>query len=409
MLDHLAPVSSNDARVVRRSMPKRRKTQAGVLVDSMAEEDSNRSWQPSFRNPYTSYVSCLEHKPEIFNCAPLTSRLSQEGEFWNSVAWAMYASLSEDSHTYERGKVWMSLLTLIFDAFTLRNLYNDNNETRVDDGSAQKVENSPLARLFNALSPWNLKTVFCDVLFLGCDYGLASKLHVHPVYPKELKVVNTYVSRTSASSSYRLLESVKFRHRLMNLFFSFAKPDPWPKELETSKMSTSQNYFWYMGEVLDSFENLSQLKCFLSTTHLESFAQYLPYVAQSALSQKFAYFDSPYKLDLSTVRHDESGTQMTKMLTDAFEAGFPPIREDYDQSQKELYKAIEKCDIYLLVLLRYWVYISNPYMCSSVSFDVIKTLAGSNDLRRLAFARKRKWPDPPLLQMHLSSLLSMKL
>lgn len=410
MLDQLSLRGITSTRVRERDFTKRRKTNSGVLLEASPSIFRDDQSPPllSFKNPYPSYVSCLEHRPEVLKNMPITSKLSQEGEFWNCVGWALYASLSDDSHIYERSKVWFAVLSVLFDAFEMRNKYSIDSETDPTANNAARlsfIERSPLVALFRSLNSQGLIQAFCDILFLGCSYELAGKLRVHCVYPKELMQVDTYVPKLLARTSCKFTQSMSFRHRLLSLFLTMLRSIP--EGVEFSKPCLSEaGFVRHLGKVLSSFEDTSQLKQFFSVTNPYEFLDYMPLFAQAAANESLKAFDANYTLSL--VEKLANNDLVIEELGNVFEAGFPPLDENYDSRPEQFYSSIEKCDIFLLVILRYWEYIHGAQLKMTRMRCAIRALSVS-DQKRLEFAKLRGWDvlHVPSLHDHFLSVLSI--
>ncbi|CUS23460.1 LAQU0S10e00870g1_1 [Lachancea quebecensis] len=410
MLDQLSLRGIPTNRGRERDFTKRRKTNSGVLLEAVSTAMHAEQSLPSlsFKNPYSSYVSCLEHRPEVLKNVPITIKLSQDGEFWNCVAWALYASLSDDTYIYERSKVWFAVLGVFFDAFELRNKHYIEDEGKLAANKTARlsfVERSPLTTLFRSLDAQDLIQSFCDVLFLGCNYELAGKLRVHCVYPKESMQVDTYVPKVLARASCKFTESMGFRHRLLGLFLSTLRSVPEGLELFKPCLSEA-NFVRHLGKVLSSFEDTSQLKHFFSVRNPYDFLDYMPLFAQAAANETLKEFEADYTLALVEKLADIKS--MVEELGNVFEGCFPPLDEEYEGRPEHFYSSVEKCDIFLLVILRYWEYIHGAQLKMTHLRCTIRSLSAS-DQKRLEFAKLRGWDAShvPLLHDHFLSVLSI--
>ncbi|SCV05659.1 LANO_0H12354g1_1 [Lachancea nothofagi CBS 11611] len=407
VLDHInCNGSQTFMRNHERDPQKRRKTNSGVRLETTTFAEREVYSKPGFKNLYSSYVSTLEHKPEILKNTILTSRLCQEGEFWNCVAWALLTSVSEDTHLYERSKQWIQLLRIIFDVFELQHDYYIQYKARFDSQSfVLNKKDSPLVRLFESLESRDLNTAFCDILLIGFDYSIAGNFVVHPVYPKETKRPDYYVPRNAKSKSSKFAESIQFRHRLLRLFLLSLRPMSEQSEGHNHVLLDS-TFSCTLGRFLSKIEDLCQLKHFFSVRVLPSSDQnYMQIIAQATLRESIEIFG--LHESIASVEKLRSGGSILEPLIEIFSSGFPPLDEDWEKSRESFYTSLERCDICLLAILRNWENdneLKSLKACKS-SKKFIKSVK-LNDQRREEFAMIMKWEDLPipLLYTHLKKL-----
>ncbi|SCU88773.1 LAFA_0E14488g1_1 [Lachancea sp. 'fantastica'] len=387
-----------------RDSQKRRKTNSRISLEDTPNYSGTNAESSGFRNPYGSYVSVLEHKPRVLKNIVLTMLLAHGGEFWNSVIWTIYCSISDDSHLYERSKRWTRLLSLIFDLFELRNEYC----TKLGlDSNAQESPNyvSPLLNLFCSLNTSDTLTALCDILLLGFDYSTAGAVSVHAVYDKEFTKPATYVTRTVEDRSLRFMESMAFRHRLL---LSFTKLiDSLPDHLQSTYQNLSNARFnKTLSRFLSRIENLSQLKHFFCVANLSAFLGTMPHIAQATLNE--CLVDLEQQREVSLVDSLGGDDTMINELIDLFGSGFPLLDRNDVQPRNTTYTLIEKCDICLLVILRYWEYVhQSSRIKTRQSYQDLLESVHQNDQRRITFARVMNWEEAqlPLLSPQLNKML----
>ncbi|SCV03608.1 LAME_0H11782g1_1 [Lachancea meyersii CBS 8951] len=407
LLDHLNSVDPQPSPLARRrASDKRRKTNSRVVIEETPSlgaaggigSASNNSTR--YRNPYTTYVSVLEHRCEVFKNVILTTTLGRQGEFWNSVTWALVSSISEDTHLFERSKQWTQLLSLIFDLFELQNDYY--YKLNSNSGTSEFTKKSPLLRLFRSLDTYDIYTAFCDILLVGLEYSNAGSLNVHAVYAKELKTPSTYVSRTGASQPLKFIESMAFRHRLLRLFTALSRSLP-----EQSKDILSEaEFIKTLSRFLSRTENLTQLKQFFCVAELAPFLELMPHIAQATLNECLLDFESHKQLSLVDVLGGDD--TMIKELIEVFGTEFPPLDEEYDGRRETFSMSIERCDICLLVILRYWEFVhKSSHLKTRQCLPELAQAIHVNDQKRLKFFKMMRWDDlaVPLLSSYLKHIL----
>ncbi|SCU94414.1 LADA_0G08394g1_1 [Lachancea dasiensis] len=408
LLDHINCLTSEPFMHSMGDPKKRRKTNSGIRIEPTPETNSSENSRAGYRNPYSAYVSALDQKNEILKTTVLTTILSPEGEFWNCVAWALVLSISEDSHLYERSKLWVPLLTLLFGLFELQNdFYLGARASCHASDDISMIQDSPLACLFKSLNSEYLHNAFCDILLLGLDYATGN-FTVHPIYHKELKVPVEYAPRNSKVRSLKILESMHFRHRLLNLLYAFLRTIPEGEELIEPRVSEAK-FIQSLGLSLSSIDNLTQLRQFFAVYEIGQCLEYMPLIAQATLNESF--LDKNCK-PVNLVDNIGGVESMVGELIEMFTPSFPPLDSDCDLLPEVLYKLVERCDICLLVILRFWEFVhKSAHLRTRRSLENLFHAVAASDKRRQEFIKEMGWHKEdhmmPSLYPHMEKILQL--
>ncbi|SCW02788.1 LAFE_0F14290g1_1 [Lachancea fermentati] len=405
--DHLSPAAVNPKTFRNERDPqKRRKTNSGVLLESTKSmKDADQSW---FSNNYSSYVSVLDHKSKILNCTPLTAKLSQEGEFWNCVAWALYTSMSENPHEYYCGRAWLPILEVIFDLYDLRHAYFMNFELDKDQntrGLSRSLEKCPILGVFKVLSSQNLQTALCDYLFIGCKYSLMGKILVHSPYHNEIDTSTTYISHNDVSNEYKLKKTMALRRQILRLFFKLLQS--LSPGVNIIPHVDEDCFFKDLAETLQSFESSEQLKSFFFTSTINLDISFLPMLAQHTLKQITGQLG--FEVDMFIADNLGGDDVVLKELLEEFTIGLPRFNPDYEEPREKVYKSIEICDLCVVVLLRYLIYVHGTAALKKVDvFEGFLKAVKDNDKYRDLYAEEMNWEDlaPPKLYSLICELFS---
>ncbi|CEP63682.1 Smc5-Smc6 complex subunit NSE5 LALA0_S09e00144g [Lachancea lanzarotensis] len=389
VLDHFKIPKSHALSEGYRDSQKRRKTNPSIRLEDTPYFGTIKAAIPGYSNPYGTYVSVLEHSPLVFKNIVLTTVLAHEGEFWNSVTWTLFCSISEDPHLFERSKKWVRLFCLLFDLFELQSVYF---EELIVPGSHLLFD------LFRSLSSSDTYSALCDILLLGFECFTAGDVNVHAVYGKEKYTPATFVPRTVTDQSSRFVESMAFRHRLLRSFTRLL--DSRGAEMQsTCQVFSEARFVTTLSRHLSRIKNLEHLKQFFCVADLRSFFAIMPHIAQATLNEYLA--DLEQHRQISLVENLGGDDTMIDDLIELFVPGFPFLDEQTDQPLTTTYMLIEKCDICLLVVLRYWEHVhKSSRIRTRKGFPHLLDTIRLNDQRRIETTRIMNCDDitiPPLL------------
>lgn len=366
---------------------KRRKTSSSRVECSEHAHISSgvNSNSSNFNNSYSSYVSALEHKTHVLKNSLLTIKLNQRGGFWNCVGWALANSVEESFEKYSCGRIWMPVLHIIFQLYDLRQEYFMNFEfSKAVRPSLcfQQLEDSPLALVFGTLSLTDCKTILCDYLFVNCQYPLAGKISVHPVYQKETSVSPNYISSANPTRVYKLKQSMKLRRAVLASFFKLLFELPGGQKLHSLKVNEKE-FIKHMSRILKSFENLDEFKCFFYSSDFSKDIDYLSLLAEECINEIAQDLGHDLRLSIIDSLGDEN--MFIAELIEIFETGFPRLDyEIYSGDWNTLEKCIAKCDICLIVLIKYAINIHGETTLKMADgFDRLLELLIINDKDRV--------------------------
>ncbi|AAS53004.2 AER324Cp [Eremothecium gossypii ATCC 10895] len=233
----------------------------------------------SLRSASYKYVSVLETKKAVFQNVLLTHVLSQNGGFWNCVAWTLSTMIDKDAVKNYCGETWFPIVTFLFRLYELRHAYYMQYEMTQGISSAaytKELADSPLVLLFKSLGSNNVHITLCDYLFVNCGKNVG-RGEARPVYHSELKLSATYVPFCKPSTEWKLFKSMQLRRRILSCYFKVLADIP--KDHRIKPFSEDQS-IKYMVRTLLELETVEMFQAFFFTDDLKITMHYLPLLAE---------------------------------------------------------------------------------------------------------------------------------
>lgn len=328
---------------------KLRRTSSGRLFDPDAPTTE-------FREPYKSYISCLDQKQDVLGNALINSRLNQPAEFKNMILWTLSNSLESQQVLYLASHdVWMPLLELLLDILGLRQDYFVQNEANCNDRSTfvQQLSSSPIALFLRVFESFQFSSIFCECVFENCEYEINTDISgpkIHPIYRGETIISNTFFPRVKFTKPYKIRKSFELRRRLLRMCFLLLATVPRKHRLIYPRI-VEQDMVVQVSAVLLGFKDLQQFKAFFSVDSRKSF-YYLPYIAENTLLQLFEKFgiNLPKNSDGRLLENSNAVGTFYEKCREFVESGlFAPWD---DENPKESYLDIQKADTCLIALIK---------------------------------------------------------
>ena len=394
---------------------RRIKSEKGVTYKQNASEDPKLDPSKTIKNPYRSYISCLEQRNSILGNRLLNLKLSEPGEFINMILWTLSNSLQENTPLYlSSHEIWMPLLEIIIDLFNCRQGFFIHHEIARNISKSlfvQRLSESPLAIFFESLNTRNFGNRFSEYVFLNCDYKLPSDNYatpVHPVYSCENTMVETYIPRFKYSPLYKSQKSLALRRKLIGSCFKLLLRVPDGHRLITPRI-VADDVIQGITRTLASFNDILQFKKFFMTENLSQESYFIPLLAEGTLSEIFKSTQECVII-LTLVENLSDGVSFCNEVTSlvrskCFTFSGQCSRVSYEESSL----IIEKCDVCLLVLLRYLLHL--------IEADTILDVKEQLEMLRMIKendSRRRRWVEPlelgvnpPLLYPTVSKMFSI--
>ncbi|CAR28076.1 hypothetical protein ZYGR_0N05650 [Zygosaccharomyces rouxii] len=372
---------------------KLRRTGSGRLFD-------NDFPTVEFKEPYKSYISCLDQKQEVLGNTLLNLKLNQPGEFKNMILWTLSNSMQSQQVLYLAShNVWMPLLDLLLDILTLRYDYFVKNEAERDDDNkyVQQLSSCPLALFLRVFESIQFSSVFCECVFSNCDYELddtLTALKIHPVYHGETTLSNTFHPRVKYTDSYKIRKSLALRRKLLGVCFELLTEVPNGHRLIYPRM-IPEDISSRIAVILVNFKNLEQFKAFFSNNMDKRPSYVLAYIVDDTLLEMFKKFGRKplKKSEIGILADSHDVDTLFKNCKYYIESGlFAP----WDSKNPEKsYLDIQKADTCLIVSMK----------CYAKNGDAVNISNKKEFLKALLENDKKRKSGLPLLYPLMTKLI----
>lgn len=396
---------------------RRVKSENGVVYKQSASADPDLDPSETIKNPYRSYISCLEQTHTVLGNRLLNLKLSEPGEFINMILWTLSNSLQESTPLYlSSHEIWMPLLEMIIDLFNARQDYFIQHEITRSIGKSlfiQRLSESPLAIFFESLNTRNFADRFSEYVFLNCNYKLPSDSYatpVHPIYHGENTMVNTYIPRFEYSPLYKSQKSLALRRKLIGSCFKLLLKVPDGRRLITPRI-IADDIIQGISRTLASFNDILQFKKFFMTENLSQESYFIPLLAEGTLSE-ISKDTQDCVIILTLVENLSDGVSFCNEVIELVELNcFAFTEQSIKTSYEEFFLVIEKCDVCLLVLLRYLLHLIDIETIREAkeALKMLKVIE-RNDLKRQQWVKSLDLGiEPPLLYPTVSKMFNIHL
>lgn len=144
-----------------------------------------------------------------------------------------------------------------------------------------------------------------------------------------------------------------------------------------------KEFIQHTSRILKSFENLDEFKCFFYSSDFSKDIGYLSLLAEECINEIAQ--DLGHNLRLSVIDSLGDENMFIAELIEIFETGFPRLDyEIYSGDWNTLEKCIAKCDICLIVLIKYAINIHGETTLKMADgFDRLLELLVMNDKDRV--------------------------
>lgn len=310
-----------------------------------------------FREPYKSYISCLDQKQDVLGNTLINLRLNDPGEFKNMILWTLSTSMQSQQVLYLAShNVWMPLLDLLLDILSLRHEYFVKNEAERGDDSkyVQQLSSCPLALFLRVFESIQFSGEFCESVFINCDYKFDDALtapKVHPVYHGETILSNTFHPRVKYSDSYKVRKSLALRRKLLGLCFELLTEVPDGHRLIFPRM-IPEDISNRIAVILVNFRDLEQFKAFFLNNIDKRPSYVLAYIVDDTLLEMFKKFGKRplEKYELGMLAYCRDVDTFFKNCKYYIESGlFAPWD---NETPEKSYMDIQKADTCLIVSMK---------------------------------------------------------
>lgn len=319
--------------------------------------DSNEDVTVEFKEPYKSYISCLDQKQDVLGNTLINLKLRLPGEFKNMILWTLSTSIKSQPILYLASHdVWMPLLDLLLDILTLRYSYFIKSEANRDDDSryVQQLSSCPLALFLRVFESIHFSDVFSECVFIDCDYKRDEALmtpKIHPVYHGEMTLSNTFYPRVNYTDSYKIRKSLALRRKVLEVCFELLTEVPKGHRLIFPRM-IPEDISKRIAVILVSLRNLEQFKAFFSN-HIDKRPSYvLAYIVDDTLLEMLRKFGkkSSKKYEMGMLAYSHDVDTFFKNCIYYIESGlFAPWE---GENPEENYLDIQKADTCLIVSMK---------------------------------------------------------
>ncbi|CAI4047812.1 Smc5-Smc6 complex subunit NSE5 SKDI_13G1130 [Saccharomyces kudriavzevii IFO 1802] len=394
---------------------RRTKSENDVAYRPNASADPELEPSNTIKNPYRSYISCLEQTHTILGSRLLNLKLSEPGEFINMILWTLCNSLQESVPLYlSSHEIWMPLLEIIIDLFNFRQDYFIHHEIARNISKSlfiQRLSESPLATFFESLNTRNFANRFSEYVFINCNYRAPSENYatpVHPVYNGENTIVETYIHRFKYSALYKSQKSLALRRKLIGSCFKLLLRVPDGRRLITPRI-IADDVIQGISRTLASFNDILQFKKFFMTENLSQESYFIPLLAEGTLSEIFKDTQECVVI-LTLVESLSDGVSFCSEVIDLVRLKCFTFTEQSKRiSYEESILITEKCDVCLLVLLRYLLHLVDVETITGTTENLrmLRTIKENDSDRRQWVKLLELKNDPPLLYPTVSKMFDV--
>ncbi|CAI4681986.1 BAP_1a_G0040260.mRNA.1.CDS.1 [Saccharomyces cerevisiae] len=394
---------------------RRTKSEKGVTYRQNANVDPELDQAKTFKNPYRSYISCLEQRNTILGNRLLNLKLNEPGEFINMILWTLSNSLQESTPLFlSSHEIWMPLLEILIDLFSCRQDYFIQHEVAQNVSKSlfvQRLSESPLAVFFESLNTRNFANRFSEYVFLNCDYKLPSDNYatpVHPVYNGENTIVDTYIPTIKCSPLYKSQKSLALRRKLIGSCFKLLLRVPDGHRLITPRI-VADDVIQGISRTLASFNDILQFKKFFMTENLSQESYFIPLLAEGTLSEILKDTQECVVI-LTLVENLSDGVSFCNEVIGLVKSKCFAFTEQCSQaSYEEAVLNIEKCDVCLLVLLRYLLHLigTEAILDAKEQLEMLHAIEKNDSGRRQWAKALNLGNDPPLLYPIVSQMFGV--
>ena len=228
------------------------------------------------------------------------------------------------------------------------------------------------------------------------------------MYSCENTMVETYIPRFKYSPLYKSQKSLALRRKLIGSCFKLLLRVPDGHRLITPRI-VADDVIQGITRTLASFNDILQFKKFFMTENLSQESYFIPLLAEGTLSEIFKSTQECVII-LTLVENLSDGVSFCNEVTSlvrskCFTFSGQCSRVSYEESSL----IIEKCDVCLLVLLRYLLHL--------IEADTILDVKEQLEMLRMIKendSRRRRWVEPlelgvnpPLLYPTVSKMFSI--
>ncbi|QLG72815.1 hypothetical protein HG535_0D05240 [Zygotorulaspora mrakii] len=348
----------------------------------------------SLKNPYASYISCLEQKSGVLGTEFITSTIGKRANFLNTILWTFSNSLQDDRALYTSiHEVWMPIQDIMLDLIELRHDYYIRNEIDKGDGRLEifkALARSPLARFLTSMdSSRQFSRRFCGYIFIMCDYKsnlkATEELQIYPVHRGEESFSPTFVSRVRYTRDYKLQKSFLMQRRFLKICFRLYLDIPAGFELSSPSFNL-EDLVEEISKNLAEFNDIKQFEAFFFANYRQSLHM-MPYIAQTTLIRIFSGFiDRSQKKSISLPKVNlvdilnNADSFLTQCIS-LFQEGFFMLWDI--ESKNSFILDNMKADTCLIVLLNRMQYLNGKStLIDSKYYDEFVSSINKNDSER---------------------------
>lgn len=269
-----------------RTSQRNSKTEGNVVYKKDAMSESNE--RAGIINPYRSFISCLESKHPIFGNIPINFKLNLRGGLSNAILWTLANSNQKDNDLfYDAYITWIPFFNIYLEILEMRHEYFLNNEITKNISKnllVEKLMESPLANFFSFVDSANFNNVFCEYVFINCDYTLINSdapLTIQPVYKGEDHISKNYYQRLTFTHQFKSAMSMKLRRRFFSLCYKLLSSVPGGMHLPKPRIN-SKRLTLEISRILTTFQNIDEFESFFTNPQVD---RYMRCIAEKTLNE----------------------------------------------------------------------------------------------------------------------------